>query len=88
MLDALTGTSESQCQIVHHLIDYVFFLISERYKRQHGNEAIVKLDGNVWPKKAIELIDMWLQKVIGYTKFGGAQLKQFGDELHVSSHIL
>ena len=88
MLDALTGTSESQCQILHHLIEYVLLLISERYKRQHGNEAIVKLDGNAWPTKAIELIDLWLQKVIGYKKFGGDHLKKFGDEVHVSSQFL
>ena len=91
MLNALTGTSESQCQILHYLIDYVLFFISESYKRQHGNEAIVcleKLDGKAWPKKAIEMIDLWLQKVIGYKKFGGAQLKKFGDEVHVSSQFL
>ena len=87
VLDALTGTSENQCQILHHLIDYVLFVISEKFKKQHGDEATVcleKLDENDWPAKTIELIGQWLQKVIGHVKFGGARLKKFGDEVHVS----
>ena len=87
VLDALTGTSENQCQIVYHLIDYVIFVISEKFKKQHGDEATVcleKLDENDRPAKAVELIGQWLQKVIGHVKFGGAQLKKIGDEVHVS----
>ena len=86
VLDALTGTSENQCQILHHLIDYVIFVISEKFKKQHGDEATVCLEKleNDWPAKAVELIGQWLQKVIEFVKFGGAQLKKFGDEVHVS----
>ena len=86
VLDALTGTSENQCQILHHLIGYVIFVISEKFKRQHGDEATVcleKLDENDWPAKAVELIGHWLQKVI-HVKFGGAQSEKFRDEVHVS----
>ena len=87
VLDALTGTSENQCQILHHLIDYVIFVISEKFKKQHADEAIVsleELDENDWPAKPVELIGEWLQKVIGHSKFGGALSKQFGDEVYVS----
>ena len=88
VLDALTGTSENQCQILHHLIDYVIFVISEKFKRQHGDEATVcleKLDEHHdWPARAVELIDQWLLKVIEHVKFGGDQLKKIGDEVHVS----
>lgn len=87
VLDALTGTSENQCQILHHLIDYFIFVISEKFKKQHGDEATVclkKLDEHDWPAKAVELIDQWLQNVIGHVKFGGVQLKKIGDEVHVS----
>ena len=88
VLDALTGTSENQCQILHHLIDYVLFVMSEKFKKQHGDEATVcleKVDENDWPVKLVsELIGEWLQKVIGHTKFGGAQSEKIGDEVHVS----
>ena len=87
VLDALTGTSENQCQILHHLIDYVLFITSEKFKKQHGDEATVcleKLDENDWPAKAVEFIGQWLQKVIGHVEFGGVQLKKFEDEVHVS----
>ena len=87
VLDALTGTSENQCQILHQIIDYVIFVISEKFVRQHGDEATVcleKLDENDWPAKPVELIGQWLQKVIGHTKFGGAQSEKNGDEVQVS----
>ena len=86
VLDALTGTSENQCQILHHLIDYVIFVISVKFKKQHGDEATVCLEKleNDWPATAVELIGQWLQKVIGHVKFGGALSKKFGDEVHVS----
>ena len=56
VLDALTGTSENQCQILHHLIDYVLFVMSEKFKKQHGDEATVcleKVDENDWPVKLV-----------------------------------
>ena len=87
VLDALTGTSENQCQILHHLIEYVLLVLLEKTKNQHGDEATVcfeDFDGNVLPAKVVEFIGQWLQKVIGHVEFGGVQLKKFEDEVHVS----
>ena len=87
MLDALTGTSENQCQILHHLIDYVLLVLLEKVKNQHGDKAIAcfeDLDEHDMPAKVVELIGQWLQKVIGYVKFGGARSEKFREEVHVS----
>ena len=89
MLSALTGTSESQCKILLHVIEYVFFVLSEKIKNQHGDEAIVALEDlnkNDRPATVVEYIGQWIQsqKVIGHVKFGGAQSKKFREEVQVS----
>ena len=86
VLYALTGTSENQCQILHHLIEYVLLVLLEKVKNQHGDKPTVCLeDLDEHDRPAIvELIGHWLQKVIGHVKFGGVRFKKFGDEVHVS----
>ena len=81
VLNALTGTSENQCQILHHLTDYVLLVLLEKIKNQHGDKAIVcfeDLDEHDRPAKVVELIGQWLRKVIGL-RFG-----QRFCEVHVS----
>ena len=87
MLDVLTGTSESQCQILYHLIYHVLLVLLEKIKNQHGDEATVcleDLDEHDRLAKVVELIGQWLQKVIGHLKFGGALSEKFRGEVRVS----
>ena len=87
VLDESKGTLENQCHILHLLIDYVFFFVSEKIKKQHGEEAVVSVDTlneHDWPAKVVDLVHEWLRKIINHSKFGGALLKKFGDEIHVS----
>ena len=82
ILATLSRASKSQCQILHHIIHYVLFVLSEKIKRQDSDECINENDS---PAIAVELIDHWLQKVIGHEAFGGAhQSEKISDEVCVS----
>ena len=87
VLDALTETSQNQCQFLHHIIDHVIFVISDKIKKEHDDEATVcmdDLDEDDRPAKVVKLIEQWLQKVIGNVEFGGVQSQKFVEEVHVS----
>ena len=79
--DVLTGTSKAHCVILFHLTKHVLCVIS--MGREHSSTPKACSEENITTKTVVNVIRDWMCKVIGHTKFGGAELKKFKDELRV-----
>ena len=88
VLNVVSGTSENQCQIICQVINHVITIISERIKKENGEEATVclkDLNEDDRPAKAVEMINQWLPMVTTSAKFTDTHYKKFREEVHVSS---
>ena len=86
VLNALTGTSESQCKILLLIISHVLFVILGKIKSQHDGEVCLEdLDEHDKPGTVLKLVGRWIQtRVVGHVKFSGVQFKKFREEVQVS----
>ena len=74
VMTELNKTSSKHCQILNHIVSHVLMISAENFRRVSTEECY---------KSMFETIDQWRQKVICHPKFGGAELKQFDDEIRV-----
>ena len=86
VLNALTGTSENQCNVLLLIISHVLFVISGKLKSHHNGKVYLEdLDEEDKPATVLELVGRWIQtRVVGHVKFSGVQFKKFREEVQVS----
>lgn len=83
VMKRLAGISEGNCEILYHITHHVLSIMSLKVSKEHDDKVQVNLDKCDKPSNIAKTIGQWLL-CVGYMKFGGMQLKNFEEEVHVS----